>query len=106
MKYDIEDGEWEVSPLGLELTFAQRGWCYDLGEIGVVPPNEYEIRDMLEWLVNKVMEDGRPSASERMGRLLAIRHDNGPEALSNSVDLYLNIGYVWAFENEEDITND
>lgn len=105
MMYDIEDGEFEISPFELALMFYARGWGYDTKD-GYYPPSESELRKMFSNLVNRVMEDGRPSASERGGRFLAVRHDNGSEDMSNSVDLYLNIGYVWAFDRDEENIDD
>ena len=102
MIYDIENGELEVTPEELSVMFLFRGWDYATPEFGFGPPTSEQIRNVFRDLVNEVMIDGRPSASGRLGRFLAIRHDNGTEDMSNSVDLYLNLGYVWALENEED----
>jgi hypothetical protein len=84
------DGNWDLEPNELAALFALKEWPYGSSKEGVSPTAE-QIRQLLSELVAEVSADGRPGVVANRGRLLAMKHSE----LDSSIDVYLNIGFVW-----------
>lgn len=85
------DGNWELEPNELAALFALKQWTYASSEDGTESPSEGQLRQMLSELVAEVSADGRSGVMANRGRFLAVKHSE----LDGSVDVYLQIGFVW-----------
>lgn len=100
MTLNFSPGEWELTPKDLATLFLFKKWPYATPTLGYGLPTEDEIKQLFSELVAEILADGRPSVMASRGRFLAVSHEDLPD----SVDLYLNVGYVWA--DEEVLTED
>jgi hypothetical protein len=84
------EGEYELTPNEIATLFALKNWPYATRTLGYGVPDPDKIHQLFVEMTEHVLKDGRPGVLTRRGRFLAMRHED-----TNSVDLYLNVGYVW-----------
>lgn len=91
------EGNWDLAPHELAALFALKEWPYASSEKGQSPSAD-QLQQMISELVAEVSADGRPGVVANRGRLLAMKHSD----LDSSVDVYLNIGFVWDKKNVDE----
>jgi hypothetical protein len=87
----LADGEWELTPQELATIFAFMGWKYATPVLGYGLPNPDQIKALFRDLVREIRDDGREDVIAVRGRFMAVRTGMTP----GSIDMYLNVGYVW-----------
>lgn len=94
MSINFSPGEWDLTPQDIATLFLFKQWPYATPTLGYGVPSEESIRQIYAELIADVVADGRAGFMSGRGRFLAVRHSG----LDSSVDLYLNVGYVWAHD--------
>lgn len=96
--HEYEDGEWELTPKDLATLFMFKGWQYATPSLGYGTPGPESIQTMFRELAAEIQRDGRTDVITSRGRFMAVR--SGESA--GSIDLYLNVGYLWDGALSED----
>lgn len=98
MEDSLIDGEWDLTPKEIIDIFKFKGWRYATKPYGYGIPSEEQIQRVYEDLYKVITESEDDVALATRARFLAIRQD--PESLC--VNLYLNVGYIWNPELDEE----
>lgn len=92
------EGEWELTPKDLATLFLFKGWRYATPTLGYGSPGPDQIETLYRELAMEIEDDGRTDVMATRGRFMAVCDTD----THGSIDLYLNVGYMWRDELDED----